>query len=40
MKKVKVLFLILAVGLLLQSCSSNRASCGGRQWNANCPAYR
>ena len=37
MKKVKVLFLILAVGFLLQSCSSSRASCSGPN---SCPAFR
>ena len=45
MKKMKLLLLVVATGLLLQSCGiSNKTaqSCGGFRWGAaeNCPAYR
>jgi len=41
MKKMKLLLLIVATGLLLQSCGTS-AHCQGNVWGAakNCPAYR
>ena len=41
MKKIKLLLLIIATGLLLQSCATS-GNCGGgtSKWANSCPAYR